>query len=74
MTTGATYEVTHGSDFAEVKFTRDVVNRWHADVKLIDGTQWSFRQDTAGPFHPCEVHAERLVFAAKALINSVRAA
>jgi hypothetical protein len=74
MTTGAIYELMHGSDFNEVKFTRDVNQRWHADVKLMDGTRWAFRQDTAGPFHPCEVHAERLVFAAKAMVNSGRPA
>jgi len=58
----------------EVVFTRDTDEHWHADVTLSDASRWSFGQDNFGPFHPCELHAERLVWAAKGMVNSGRAA
>lgn len=59
---------------AEVFFVRDVNGVWHADVKLGDGSSWSFRQQDHGPFHACELHAERLYFVALDRVNSGRAA
>jgi len=67
-------ELLQGESLVEVLFVRDTDDHWHADVKLSDGSTWAFRQDVAGPFHPCELHAERLAFTAKAMVNSGRAA
>ncbi len=65
----------HAKDSAyTVAFVRDVSGKWHAEVTLTDGSKWAFRQDEMGPFHPCDLHAERLVFAAKGRVNSGSAA
>ncbi len=65
----------HMADVAySVAFVRDAVGKWHAEVTLPDGSQWPFRQDDFGPFHPCDQHAERLVWVAVGMVNSGRAA
>ena len=67
--------VLHSKDeHVEVVFVRDTDDHWHADVTLSDGSKWAFRQDVAGPFHPCELHAEQLAKTAKIMVNSGRAA
>ena len=67
-------EIHDGDTAYSVKFLRDVVSKWHAEVSLPDGSKCSFRQDTFGPFHPCDQHAERLIWVAKGMVNSGRAA
>lgn len=65
----------HAGDVAYwVTFVRDVSGKWHAEVLLPDASQWGFRQDEFGPFHPCDQHAERLIWVAKGMVNSGRAA
>ena len=57
-----------------VTFVRDVDGHWHAEVLLPDASSWHFSQEKFGPFHPCDQHAERLLWAAKGMVNSGRAA
>ena len=56
------------------EFVRDVNGKWHAKVFLPNGSQWCFRQDQFGPFHPCDLHAERLAWVAIGMVNSGRVA
>lgn len=69
-----TIELHAGDTAYWVTFTRDVVGKWHAEVLLPDASKWAFTQDKFGPFHPCDQHAERLVWVAKGMVNSGRAA
>lgn len=65
----------HAGDTAyTVQFVRDVNGRWHAEVELPDASKWGFDQEKFGPFHPCDQHAERLIWVARGLVNSGRAA
>lgn len=69
-----TIELHAGETAYWVEFVRDAVGKWHAQVLLPDASKWGFRQEENGPFHPCELHAERLVFVALDRRNSGRAA
>lgn len=65
----------HLKDLAySVEFVRDVNGKWHATVMLPDASQWSFRQEQIGPFHPCDQHAKRLTWVAIGMVNSGKAA
>lgn len=69
-----TIELHAGEVAYWVRFVRDAVGKWHAEVELPDSSKWGFGQEKFGPFHPCDQHAERLVWAAKGMVNSGKAA
>lgn len=58
---------------ATVIFLRDLHNRWMADISIegIDGSTHLGR-DQVGSFHPCQQHAQRLVWTAIGRQNSGR--
>lgn len=73
MTVKATYELHFGDTAATVAFVFTTDREWVAQVEIGD-FKTLIRKETAGRFHPCDQHAERLYFIARDRVNSGRAA
>lgn len=69
MTVKATYELHFGDAAATVAFVLTTNRERVAEVE-IGNFKTLIRKETAGKFHPCDQHAERLYWVALGMVNS----